>query len=277
MPASSPGPRDLEEMLLPLDGDEPESGPAPPPPPVPAEPSTPRRIAPERSRGRSRGDPPPLPAPEEYAERVLRHLRVGQTEVIEDLGAKVDLTSRQLQGEVTRLLEASTRSAAEMHEAAGAIETSVTGLVELLQEGLRELRETAKEQTAALREEVAGMARSMAASTREAAGNIGVARHELALSVKELKRRTVRYAVLAGGGTGIVVLLAARLLFPFWGMRRSDVEAWSRGTELARTWQEAPPAERQAILRALRWERMPGTEEQAPGPSASSASPAAGR
>ncbi len=264
-------------MLLPLDGDEPESGPAPPPPPVPAEPSTPRRIAPERSRGRSRGDPPPLPAPEEYAERVLRHLRVGQTEVIEDLGAKVDLTSRQLQGEVTRLLEASTRSAAEMHEAAGAIETSVTRLVELLQEGLRELRETAKEQTAALREEVAGMARSMAASTREAAGNIGVARHELALSVKELKRRTVRYAVLAGGGTGIVVLLAARLLFPFWGMRRSDVEAWSRGTELARTWQEAPPAERQAILRALRWERMPGTEAQAPGSSASSASPAAGR
>lgn len=273
MPPSSPGPRDLGEMLLPLDGDAPESDPRPPPPVTPEPDPPPRPSAPERRRGGTRGDPPPLPSPREYAAEVLRHLRLGQPEVMEDWGGKVDLMSRQVQAEVTRLSEASTRSAAEMRDAAQTIETSVRSLVDLT----RELRETWTKQAAEMREQTAELAKSLAASTREAAGNIGVARHEMALSVKELQRRTVRYAVLVGGGSAIVVLLAARLLFPFWGMKRGDVEAWSRGTELARTYQAASPAQREAILRALRWERMPETGLRPSPRSGSSGSPAGGR
>lgn len=264
MSATPPGPRDLGEILLPLDGEASEA-PEPPPaaPSVPAQPPPPR---PSGRRTRPRSDPPLLPSPESYAAEVLRHLRPGQAEVTETLAANVDLVSRRLQADVTRLSEASSQASTEMRDAAQAIESSVTALVEMIRKGLAELRETWKEQT-----------ESLAASTREAASNIGVARHELALSVKELKRRTVRYAVVVGGTTSVVVLLAARLLFPFWGMKRSDVEAWSRGTELTRTWQAASPAERQAILRALGWERMPGTDAPPAPRSGSSASPADGR
>jgi hypothetical protein len=204
---------------------------------------------------------------------VLRNIQLGQSEVTEVWGAGVDILTRQIQGEVTRLSEASTRTTGEMRDAVRLAETAVGSLVEQLGTRMREVQETVEAQTAAFRESVEKQGETLAESTRETASNIGVARHELALSVAELKRRTFRHGVVLGGGTAILVLLAARLLFPFWGMQRPDVEAWSRGTELTRTYLSASPREREAILRALGWESMPGP---APAPPSTSSAPREG-
>jgi hypothetical protein len=257
---------DLGEMLLPLDEGEPASRPAPPAPPAP----DPRPVQPRRSR-RGRQDPPSLPRPEVYAEEVIRNIQLRQAEVTESWGAGVDILARQIEAAGGRL----SGIVAEMRDAAERIERTVGPLAEQLSARIGQVQEAVETQMAAISSGVQKAAESFAASTREAVSNIALARHELALSVEELKRRTFRHGILLGGGTAILVLLAARLLFPFWGMTRPDVEAWSRGTELARTYSEASPEERQAILRALKWERMPGAP---PGPpSVSSAPREAGR
>lgn len=259
---------DLGEMLLPLDEGGPASPPMPPAPDPPPDP--PRAASPRRSR-RGRQEPPALPKPEVYAEEVLRNIRLGQAEVTETWGESADLITRQIEGARARLSEIM----AEMREAAERMEQTVGPLAEQLSARIAQVKELVEAQLTAISSGVEKARESFAASTREAVSNIALARHELALSVEELKRRTFRHGILLGGGTAILVLLAARLLFPFWGMTRADVEAWSRGTELARTYSEASPEERQAILRALKWEQMPG-ELPAP-PSASSAPREGGR
>lgn len=260
---------DLGEMLLPLEPCEPAS--PPPPAPLPGPRPEPGPDPARRSR-RGRQEPPPLPSPKVYADEVLRNIQLGQAEVTETWGATVDILTRQIQGEVTRLSEASTRTTAEMREAVRQAEATAGSLIEQLRGLMRELQETVEAQTTALRDAVREQGETLAASTREAASNIGTARHELSLSVAELKRRTFRHGVLLGGGTAILVLLLARLLFPFWGMQRPDVEAWSRGTELTRTYHSASPREREAILRTLGWKSMPGA---APAPPSTSSAPRA--
>lgn len=245
---------DLGEMLLPLDGEAPASPPAPPAPPVPDPQPDPPRPAPSRRSRRGRQDPPSLPRPEAYAEEVIRNIHLRQAEVTETWGEGVDILARQIEAARARLAE----TVAEMREAAQGIEQTVGPLAEQFITRIPQVQEIVEAQLAAIGSGVEKANESFAASTWEAVSNITLARHELAMSVEELKRRTFRHGILLGGGTAILVLLSARLLFPFWGMTRADVEAWSRGTELARTYSEASPEERQAILRALKWERMPG-------------------
>jgi hypothetical protein len=260
---------DLGEMLLPLDDGGPASPPAPSAPPAPDPPPDPPRPAPPRRSRRGRQEPPSLPKPEVYAEEVVRNIQLRQAEVTETWGDGVDILARQIDAARVRLSEI----VAEMREAAERIEQTVGPLAEQLITRIGQVQEMVEAQLAAIGSGVEKARESFAASTREAASNIALARHELALSVEELKRRTFRHGILLGGGTAILVLLAARLLFPFWGMTRADVEAWSRGTELARTYSEASPEERQAILRALKWERMPGA---LPGPPSASSAPREG-
>lgn len=257
---------DLGEMLLPLD----EGGPpSPPTPPAPEPPPDPPRPVPLRRSRRGRQDTPSLPSPHAYAEEVLRNVRLGQAEVTETWGESADIITRQIEAAGARLSEIM----AEMREAAGQIEKTVGPLAKELSARTGQVKEVVEAQLAAISSGVEEARESFVAITREAVSNITLARHELALSVAELKRRTFRHGILLGGGTAILVLLAARLLFPFWGMSRADVQAWSRGTELARTYSEASPEERQAILHALKWERMPGA---LPAPPSASSAPREG-
>lgn len=279
MSGTPPEPGDQGEMSLPF----------PPTTPPPASPQTefaglpplpdpverpPPAPPPPRSR-RSQPPGPSLPNPQEWADEVLRQVQLRQAEVTETWGAAVDLITRQIQVEVTRLSDTSSRATTEIRGAMATIDASVSTVTEHLATLMREVQETVEAQTEALRETVAEQGRTLEASTRDAASNIGVARHELALSVAELKRRTFRHGIMLGAATSLLILLAARLLFPFWGMRRADVEAWSRGTALLQTYEAAPQPRRDAILRALEWREMPASS---PGsPSASSAPRAAGR
>jgi hypothetical protein len=256
---------DLEEMLLPLDSVEPASPPMPSaPPPLP--PPEPERPAPPRRSRRGRQEPLPFPSPEAFAEEVLRHVQRRLPELTEPLGSNVDLITRQVGTATLRLSE----SAAQIREAEQTLGRTATSF----SDQTREVREICEAQAAAMCESWTKAGESFAESAREASSNMGLARHELALSVAELKRHVFRYGALFGGGTAILILLAVRLLFPFWGMKRTDVEAWSRGTELARTYLAARPERREAILCALGWESMPGVT---PPPSVSSALRAGGR
>jgi hypothetical protein len=243
---------DLGEMLLPLDEPESESSPAPPPVPAP-EPQRP--AAPRRSR-RPRQEPPACPSPEAFAEEVLRHVQRRLPELTDPLGSNVEIITRQI-GTATARLADSTAQLREAEQSLGAAATSYS-------ERMREVRETCEAQTAAMIESWTKAGESLSEITREASSNIGTARHEMSLALGELRRQVFRYGTLFGGATAILVLLAARLLFPFWGMQRPDVEAWSRGTELARTYLSAPPEKQEAILRALGWEGMPGVTPAPP-------------
>ena len=249
MSSTSPEPGDPNELLLALE-------PLPPVPPPPPEPSLPRESSGER-RG-IRQTKASLPRPEEWAEELVRQIQLRQGEVIEPWGSAVDLLTRQLQGEVKRLWDTSARNAAELQSAMEAIDGRVTTLLQRLAERMAEVQETVERQTTALKETVTEQGRTLTGSTREAAANMGVARHELSLSVAELKRQTFRHGILLGAGTGILILLAARLWFPFWGMQRPDMEAWSRGTRLMQTYEAMQPDQQQALLRALKWDQMPG-------------------
>lgn len=292
MSGSSPEPagRD-EEMLLPFPPAPPPVPADPPPPPPPAtdpasaqteiaglpplpDPAAEQPPRPPSPRSRRTAAPPPsLPSPHDWADEVLRQVQLRQAEVTETWGDAVDLLSRQIQTEVARLADTTTRATGEIRDAMQTIDRSVSTLTQQLGQSMDEMRQTVEAQTAALRETVAEQGRTLAASTREAASNIGVARHELALSVAELKRRTFRHGIVLGAATSLLILLAARLLFPFWGMKRPDVEAWSRGTRLLQTYEAAPEPRRQQILRALEWREMPSSIPF----SASSAPPAGGR
>lgn len=253
MSGTSPGPGDPNELLLPLE-------PLPPPiPPPPVETSPPRETAGER-----RGNRPPkgLPRAEDWAEEVLRHLLRRQGEVIEPLGSAVDLLTRQLQAEVRRLSESSTRNTEALNKAVEAIDGTVTTLLQRLADRMAEVEATVERQTTALKNTVLEQGRTLTGSTREAAANIGLARHELSLSVTELNRRTFRHGIWLGAGTAILILLAARLWFPFWGMQRPDMEAWARGNRLLQTYEALPADQQQTLLRTLRWERMPGAVQK---------------
>jgi hypothetical protein len=206
---------------------------------------------------------------------VIRQLQLRQGDLTEGWGTAVDLLSRRLQAEVARLAERSDRTTTELRAAQDAIESTVTRLIEALAELMSEVRETVESQTTALRETIESQAETMAACTREMAANIQVARHELALSVAELGRKTFSHGITLGAGMAIIMLIAARLLFPFWGMQRPDVEAWSRGTLLLQAYESATPAEQAALLRNLGWQRMPGALPVLS--STSSARPADGR
>jgi hypothetical protein len=210
---------------------------------------------------------PSLPNPQEWADEVLRQIQLRQAEVTETWGDAVDLLTRQIQTAVTRLSDTSARATTEIQGAMATIDRSVSTLTQQLSVALQEVQETVEAQTEALREMVSEQGRTLAASTREAASNIGVARHELALSVAELKRRTFRHGIMLGAVTSLLILLAARILFPFWGMKRPDVEAWSRGTQLLQTYEAAPAQRREAILRALEWRAMPTSTPSPPSPS----------
>ncbi len=264
MSDSSRGRVDLEEMLLPLDQCEPSNPSPSSPPPVP--PPEPERPGPPRRNRRGRQEPPPFPTAEAFAEEVIRHLHLRRPELTDALGADVDIATRQIAAATTRLSEA----AAEIRETGQALERTATSL----SEDTAEVLMSCERQTRVLCNRVKKAGGSFVESAREAGSNIAMARHEMALAAAELKRQVFRYGALLGGATAILVLLAARLLFPFWGMKRSDVEAWSRGTELARTYVSASPKERETILRALGWESMPGVTTP---PSASSAPRADGR
>lgn len=262
MPDSSRGRADLEEMLLPLDSGGPgSSSSAPPPAPRPE----PERPASARRSRRGRQEPPSFPSPEAFAEEVLRHVQRRLPELTDPLGSNVEIITRQVGTATSRLLEATE----EMRETGQSVERAAASF----SDRTRELRETCEEQTAAIGKSWTKAGESFSEISREASSNIGVARHELSLAAGELKRQIFRYGALFGGATAILVLLAARLLFPFWGMQRGDVVAWSRGTELARTYHSAPPEERKAILRALGWESLPGV---APAPPSASSAPRAG-
>ena len=274
MSDSSPEPGDQEEMLLPFPPTPPPSTPAG----TPALPSLPDPAAdhpPRPPSPRSRRTPPPpsVPNPNEWADEVLRQVQLRQAEVTETWGEAVDLLSRQIQTEVTRLSDTSTRATTEIRDAMQSIDRSVSTLTTQLGERMREMKETVESQTEALRETIEEQGRTLASSTREAASNIGVARHELALSVAELKRRTFRHGIMLGAATSLLILLAARLLFPFWGMKRPDVEAWGRGTQLLQTYEAAPQQRKQEILRTLGWRDMPSSIP----PSASAAPPGGGQ
>lgn len=278
MSGTPPDPADQGEMDLPFPPAEPtkpslqEESAALPTVPDPAE--RPPIPPPPRSR-RGTQQAPSLPNPQEWADEVLRQVQLRQAEVTETWGDAVDLLTRQIQTEVTRLSDTSARATAEIRDAMATIDRLVSTLTQQLGAALQEVRETVEAQTEALRETVAEQGRTLAASTREAASNIGVARHELALSVAELKRRTFRHGIMLGAVTSLLILLAARILFPFWGMTRPDVEAWSRGTQLLQTYEAAPEQRREAILRALEWREMPSSTPSPP--SRSGAPRAAGR
>lgn len=269
MSGTPPDPADQGEMLLPFPPAEPaktsppEESTALPSLPDPAE--RPPPPPPPRSR-RGSQQAPSLPNPQEWADEVLRQIQLRQAEVTETWGDTVDLLTRQIQTAVTRLSDTSARATAEIQSAMATIDRSVSTLTQQLGAALQEVKEAVEAQTEALRETVAEQGRTLAASAREAASNIGVARHELALSVAELKRRTFRHGIMLGAVTSLLILLAARILFPFWGMNRSDVEAWSRGTLLLQTYEAAPEQRREAILRALEWRAMPASTPSPPSP-----------
>ncbi|HEU4884141.1 MAG TPA: hypothetical protein VFT45_17945 [Longimicrobium sp.] len=263
-------PADQGEMLLPFPPEPAKASPQGESAALPSVPDPAERppSSPPPPRGR-RGTPqvPSLPNPQEWADEVLRQVQLRQAEVTETWGDAVDLLTRQIQTEVTRLSDTSARATTEIQGAMATIDRSVSTLTQQLGVALQEVQETVEAQTEALRETVAEQGRTLAASTREAASNIGVARHELALSVAELKRRTFRHGIMLGAVTSLLILLAARILFPFWGMKRPDVEAWSRGTQLLQTYEAAPAQRREAILRALEWRAMPASTPSPPSPS----------
>jgi len=303
MSGSSPEPADQEEMLLPF----PPTTPPPPdpvrspeptappksalaePPPLTSTPPLqteldglpplpdpaavqPMRPLPQRGR-RTASGAPPAPDPKHWADEALRLVRLGQPEVIGDWARTADLLTRRLQEEVARLAETTTGSTTEMQRAMETIAGSVSELRQTLVETMQRVETATQAHAKVLRDTVTEQGDILVARTREAASHIAVARHELSLAVRALKQGTLRHAVLMGAGTALLILILARILFPFWGMTRTDVEAWSRGTRLLQTYETAPAPERNAILRALEWREMPGSAPR----SASSARPADGR
>ncbi|MBB4635875.1 apolipoprotein A1/A4/E family protein [Longimicrobium terrae] len=205
----------------------------------------------------------------------MRQIQSRQQAVAETWEKTVERLREKVEAEVERLRRSGAEAAEQIRESMEAAGQGAAGITTELRTHTGEMQKAVDDHTTALREAVAEQGKLLAGSTREAASSIGVARHELALSVAELKRRAFRHAVLLGASTAIVILLSARLFFPFWGMTRGDVEDLSRGARLIDTWERKPPAERQALLRALGWESMPGA---APAPrSTSNAHPAAGR
>lgn len=276
MSGSSRDPLRSLEMLLPLD--------TPPPPPLAPKTASGQEgqeippPSPSASRRGRRLEPagPPAPDPQTWADEALRRLQTRQGEVTESWRRDAELLVQQIGAQVTRLGETGSRTSEDLRETAEMLDGAVSTLTDALSAEMAALRSTVETQTGALRESVEEQGKTLAASTREAASHIGVARHELALSVAELKRRSFRHGIMIGGGTAVTVLLAARLLFPFWGMRRTDVEAWNRGMRLLETYRAAPPADQREVLRALKWPTMAGAPPDTV-PSALSASPAAGR
>ncbi|HWK90231.1 MAG TPA: hypothetical protein VNP72_09555 [Longimicrobium sp.] len=256
MPPTSHGRGAEDEMLLPLDS--PEASPAAGAP------------AP-RSRRRPEAAPAPAPAPDPrtWGAEAVREVQRRQKEVIDTWGDAVDILTRQIGEEIAHLAETTEAASGDLRGTAEEIRETLASLMERL----GAVQDAIGKQSGELHAAVEEQGKALAHATRETASHIGTARHELALSVAQLRRRTFRHGILLGGATAVLVLLAARLLFPFWGMRRGDVEAWSRGTRLLESYRAAPPARQQSILRNLRWESIPG---EAP-PSASSASRAGGR
>jgi hypothetical protein len=214
----------------------------------------------------------PLPSPRAWAEEACQEIQRRQAEMLEGWGEAVDVLTRQLSGEVSRLETTSAEASRTLRSTVDSVGASVGTLAETVRAELEAIAAAVQAQTAALEKEVSDQGRLLVGSTREAASHITVARHELAQSVDRLRRSTLRYVVVLGGGTALLVLLLARWLWPFWGMSREDMEAWSRGVRLRETYRQAPPAQQRAILQVLEWRSMPG-----PAPTASSASPPAGR
>jgi len=234
-------------MLLPL-GDLVPSDPPPRAPPA-VQASPPPVTTPRRGRA---PQPPEAPNPHAWADQALQRIQLRQGEVTESLGEAVDLLTRQLDAGIARLEETA----------------------RLSREELASLKAWIEEQTTAFRLAMAELVKQLTADTREASSNIAVARHELALSVAQLRRRTYRHGITLGAATALLILFAARLLFPFWGMDRQDVTAWNRGTRLLESYQRASPARKTAILQALQWQAMPDAADPL---SAWSGSPEAGR
>ncbi|HEU0298867.1 MAG TPA: hypothetical protein VFR37_05415 [Longimicrobium sp.] len=253
-----------EEMLLPL-----EQSPEP------------RAATPERSPPPAREERRPRtprvqqPSPEQWAEEAIRQVQLRQGEITESWGTAADLLTRQIQAGIARLSEMSERTLARLQGAQDEMEATVTTLVQQLGELLAHVKETVESQTKALQATIESQGEAMAESAREATANIAVARHELSLSVAELERKSFRHGITLGAGMAILMLLAARLLFPFWGMQRPDVEAWNRGTRLLEAYEAATPQQQQTLLRTLGWNRMPGAPPIQS--STSSARPADGR
>lgn len=244
---------------------------------LPLQPPPTTGSVPGTRRGRGGAHPVPMLSPQAWADEALRRIQLRQGVVTETWAQAVDLLARQVESESSRLIRASAHLAAELEEATGALEGSLAGLREETAAQLETLRQDLEAQTTTLRGTAQEQARVIAASTREASSHIGVARHELALSSAELRRAALRHGVLLGGATAVLILFLARLLFPFWGMGRADVEAWTRGTRLLETYRRAPEGQRRAILRVLGWEGMPGAAPPPALPSTSSVSREGGR
>jgi hypothetical protein len=263
-----------EEFLLPFDA--PGAGPASPMETRAEDGSAEVPLVPpptSRRRSRTAEAEQPLPSPRSWAAEACHEIQRRQEETLEGWGEAVDLLTRQLSGEVSRLETAGSEASRTLRSTVDSVGASVGTLAETVRKELESIATAVRAQTAALEKEVSDQGRLLVGSTREAASHITVARHELAQSVERLRRSTLRYVVVLGGGTALLVLLLARWLWPFWGMSREDMEAWSRGVRLGETYLQAPPAQKRAILQALEWRSMPGMAV----PSTSSASPPAGR
>ncbi|MDB4949421.1 MAG: hypothetical protein JWM27_2070 [Gemmatimonadetes bacterium] len=273
MKPSSAGPPP-EEFFLPFDS--PGGSPASPVGPRAEEPpGEVPLVPPPMARRRSRTGEPgqPVPDPRTWAEEACHEIQRRQAETLEGWGEAVDVLTRQLSGEVSRLETTGAEATRTLRSTVDSVGASVGTLAGTVRAELEAIGTAVQAQTAALEKEVSDQGRLLVGSTREAASHITVARHELAQSVDRLRRSTLRYVVLLGGGTALLVLLLARWLWPFWGMSREDMEAWSQGARLRETYRQAPPTQQRAILQALEWRSMPGPAAR----SASSASPPAGR
>ena len=74
--------------------------------------------------------------------------------------------------------------------------------------------------------------------------------------IEAVDERVARLIEL-GATVGIVVLIMARIMFPYWGMTREDLRALTTGTQVLETYRNAPDAQRAEILRSLRLRELP--------------------
>lgn len=221
-PAPDPAPRTAA----------PASPPAPPSAQTPAQTPAPPQTAPSTPPA-----PRPMP-PDLYADSVIARLRERMTDVVDTLGMPVDLLSRQVTTTADRLQAATERTQKQQTE---------------IEEASKRAGETLRKSIT----DVAKEAQLLMTAAREATGSIGMARHELALAHADLRKKQLIHASIVGAAVGILVLLMARMMFPFWGLTRDDLRALSTGTQVLETYRNAPDAQRTEILRSLRMRELP--------------------
>lgn len=210
--------------------------------------------------------------PELWVNEVVAALGVRHQEITTSVGESTDVMVRQLDAGVTRLnttLDRADKVRKDVDRSTDGLKKTSTALEQQAAASATTLREAMDGQAERLKEHTT----AIELNTRETINHLSTARMELAQSLNRLRRNSIYHGMLLGSGIAVIILLTMRLLFPFWGMTRTDVEAWSAGNQLHETYRNAPDAQRAAILRALGWREMPRWTHQ---PTRSGASPAGG-